>query len=185
MQLTTSSPRIWSLHTSRRVFDGINGTLVVYGPSGCGKTHTLMEGEGDVDGLIQLAAAEIDRLKESNQQREYTVKCSSIQCYMEEVHDLLSYHPIDPKTKKENLINLAIRNKTIKDIIFSRPVIKNEEDVRKLLKDGNGRRKICNNGVNNTSSRSNVIYQFFIESAPKGGATAAEPAKTATLTFSN
>jgi len=141
----------------------------------------MLGGEGE-EGLIQLAANEIFRIAKSDQQRQIKIKCSFFQCYMQQVHDLLSTK-VELKTRKPIMENLAKSDKGNP----SKQEIKTEDDVRNLLMNGNGSRNkyTCNNGENDKSSRSNVVFQLFIETSPRGGATAANSATSPTLTFGN
>lgn len=149
---------------------GVNGTIFCHGRSGSGKTHTMMGGGGE-EGLIQLAANEIFRIRDLHL-RQYTIKCDFFQCYMNQVRDLLSE---DPKS------DLLKRLRHIEDP--TQIAIREAEDVRGVLQKGNKNREVKNNKVNTVSSRSHAIFRFYIVSSPNEGATVAEPATKAILTF--
>ena len=103
---------------------------------------------------------------------------------MAEVHDL---HSTLVDEKGEPIKQYMCKKGGIKAVHadLSRRVIENADDVRDSLRHGKKRRNIRDNGVNDTSSRSHVVYQLVIESSPIGGATPTEPTRKATLTFGN
>lgn len=73
------------------VLDGYNGTIFAYGQTGCGKTHTMMglsteEGKG----IIPRTFSQIMTITKSDTSKTHLVRCSFIEIYNEEIHDLLS-----------------------------------------------------------------------------------------------
>lgn len=87
-------------------FEGYNATILAYGQTSSGKTFTM--GTSDLSGLseeeigivpwvIDFIFKEIDKRKAK---AEFVVKCSFLEIYNEEIHDLL-----DPATMlNDNLI---------------------------------------------------------------------------------
>lgn len=80
-------------------FEGYNATVLAYGQTGSGKTFTMgttelagltMEEYGIVPRVIQFVFDEIEKRKS---QAEFVVKCTFLEIYNEELHDLL-----DPAT---------------------------------------------------------------------------------------
>ena len=72
------------------VLDGYNGTIFAYGQTGCGKTFTMMgtpEGEGK--GIIPRTFSQIMTLTNSDSSKTHLIRCSFIEIYNEEIHDLL------------------------------------------------------------------------------------------------
>ena len=72
------------------VLDGYNGTIFAYGQTGCGKTHTMMgtnteEGKG----IIPRTFSQIMTLTKSDNEKTHLIRCSFIEIYNEEIHDLL------------------------------------------------------------------------------------------------
>ena len=70
--------------------DGYNGTIFAYGQTGCGKTHTMMgtnteEGKG----IIPRTFSQIMTLTKSDNSKTHLIRCSFIEIYNEEIHDLL------------------------------------------------------------------------------------------------
>jgi kinesin family protein 11 len=78
------------------VLEGFNCTIFAYGQTGTGKTHTMEgEHEGSVDGLpteagvIPRAMAHIFEYLQASGS-EYSVKCTFLELYNEEITDLLA-----------------------------------------------------------------------------------------------
>ncbi|KPI87177.1 putative kinesin [Leptomonas seymouri] len=74
------------------VFQGINGSILVYGATGSGKTHTMfgsnMSAAGIVYQAVQDIFAEKERLEEEEGKR-VRIKCNFLEVYNGEVFDLL------------------------------------------------------------------------------------------------
>lgn len=87
------------------VVEGYNGTMFAYGQTGCGKTYTMIGCPTD-PGIIPRAFQHIvNIINTSDQSKKYVIRCSFLEIYNEDVHDLLSY---DSKCKlelKESLEN--------------------------------------------------------------------------------
>ena len=81
------------------VLDGYNGTIFAYGQTGCGKTHTMM-GSSDSEGrgIIPRTFSQIVTLTRADTNKTHLIRCSFIEIYNEEVHDLLGK---DVKAKME------------------------------------------------------------------------------------
>lgn len=75
------------------VIEGYNGTIFAYGQTGCGKTHSMV---GKLDqqhlhGLIPRSFTHVLKVAaECQDSKQFLVRCSFIEIYNEEVHDLLS-----------------------------------------------------------------------------------------------
>ena len=74
------------------VLDGYNGTIFAYGQTGCGKTHTMMgtnESE-ESKGIIPRTFSQIITITKNDTAKTHLIRCSFIEIYNEEIHDLLS-----------------------------------------------------------------------------------------------
>ena len=74
------------------VIQGYNGTIFAYGQTGCGKTHTMLGIPGDPAqrGIIPNCFAQIfGFIDEKNDGMKFLVRCSYLEIYNEEIHDLL------------------------------------------------------------------------------------------------
>lgn len=73
------------------VLEGYNGTIFAYGQTGCGKTHTMMGSSESEEskGIIPRTFHQIITLTNSQTDKKHLVRCSFIEIYNEEIHDLL------------------------------------------------------------------------------------------------
>lgn len=75
------------------VLNGYNGTIIAYGQTGSGKTHSMT---GALDSTSQMGIIPrcihsiFSHIEESSEDLEFTLKCSYIEIYMENVLDLLN-----------------------------------------------------------------------------------------------
>jgi hypothetical protein len=87
-----------------QVVEGYNGTIFAYGQTGCGKTHSMI---GDINseehrGLIPRTFQHIMSVIENAEEKKFLVRCSYIEIYNEEIHDLLSKDVKEKKDLKES-----------------------------------------------------------------------------------
>jgi hypothetical protein len=81
------------------VLDGYNGTIFAYGQTGCGKTHTMMGNNTEEGkGIIPRTFSQIMTITKSDSTKTHLIRCSFIEIYNEEIHDLLGK---DIKAKME------------------------------------------------------------------------------------
>jgi kinesin family protein 3/17 len=83
------------------IFEGYNGTIFAYGQTGCGKTFSMMgvpENE-QLKGIIPRSFNHIVALISEAKDKNFLLRCSFIEIYNENIHDLLS----DDNTKKMQL----------------------------------------------------------------------------------
>jgi len=74
------------------VIKGYNGTIFAYGQTGCGKTHTMLGIPSDPvqRGIIPNCFAQIfGFIDEKSNAMKFLVRCSYLEIYNEEIHDLL------------------------------------------------------------------------------------------------
>ena len=72
------------------VLDGYNGTIFAYGQTGCGKTHTMMGGNDEESkGIIPRTFSQIITVTKNDTSKTHLIRCSFIEIYNEEIHDLL------------------------------------------------------------------------------------------------
>lgn len=74
------------------VIKGYNGTIFAYGQTGCGKTHTMLGVPDDPNlrGIIPNCFAHIfGFIDEQQEGMTFLVRCSYLEIYNEEIHDLL------------------------------------------------------------------------------------------------
>ncbi|KAI8102884.1 hypothetical protein M9434_005676 [Picochlorum sp. BPE23] len=158
--------------------DGFNSTIFAYGQTGSGKTHTMMGSScwdaetGELDREAGLIPRVFDALFAAIEEREgecksqgkdagesvrYSVKCSFLEIYNEEITDLL-----DP-----SLTGLQIRDGDEKRGVYVQGLSENEvlnaDDVLKLIQAGSQNRSIAATRMNDRSSRSHSVFTATIE----------------------
>lgn len=81
-------------------FQGYNATVLAYGQTGSGKTFTMGSGYtigikeqdlGIIPRVIRLIFDEVDKRKHK---AEFIIKCTFLEIYNEELHDLLDHGTI-------------------------------------------------------------------------------------------
>ncbi|KAF8471700.1 P-loop containing nucleoside triphosphate hydrolase protein [Kalaharituber pfeilii] len=143
---------------------GYNCTIFAYGQTGTGKTYTMTGDMKDNHGTFSEAAGIIPRslhnlftsLDASGS--EYTVKCSFLELYNEELRDLLSTEEstkvkiFDDSNKKGSII---IQN-------MEESFIKTAEEGSKLLALGSYKRQVAATKCNDLSSRSHTVFTITV-----------------------
>jgi kinesin family protein 11 len=137
------------------VLQGFNCTVFAYGQTGTGKTHTMT---GDMSspegsGVIPRAVGHIFRyLHGLSGVNEFTVKCSFLELYNEEITDLLAMGSEPPKVRiLEDRTGVVLQG-------LEEPHVKNASDIFGLLETGNARRKTAETLLNKQSSRSHSVF---------------------------
>lgn len=74
------------------IFEGYNGTIFAYGQTGCGKTFSMMGVPSDevLKGIIPRSFNHIVALISEAKDKNFLLRCSFIEIYNENIHDLLS-----------------------------------------------------------------------------------------------
>eukprot|EP01031_Cornospumella_fuschlensis_P027528 gene27527-33250_t len=148
------------------VMNGINATIFAYGQTGSGKTHSMYgppnyinahARETDQLGVIPRAINHIFELSKSAAIQDFTVHCSFVQLYNENLYDMLR----DPGMH----VPLTIRedNKEIYVQGLSEYSVHSVTDTLQLLKIAEDNRAIRETHMNMFSSRSHSIFQIFVE----------------------
>ncbi|KAK9432771.1 P-loop containing nucleoside triphosphate hydrolase protein [Lipomyces doorenjongii] len=142
---------------------GYNCTVFAYGQTGTGKTYTM---SGDVSdnygtfandaGIIPRALYRLFQALEV-EQSEYSVKCSFIELYNEELRDLISKDDdrkvkIYEDTNKKGIIIQGMEESFIKD----------PGEGLKILQDGSHKRQVAATKCNDLSSRSHTVFTITI-----------------------
>ncbi|CCJ30567.1 unnamed protein product, partial [Pneumocystis jirovecii] len=144
------------------VLNGYNCTIFAYGQTGTGKTYTMtgdMSGDystfSNSSGIIPRTLYRLFNILET-EDTEYSVKCSFIELYNEELRDLLSIE--DKKVKIfEDTIKKGVVINGMEDI-----PITNSSDGIKLLQMGSHKRQVAATKCNDLSSRSHSIFTITI-----------------------
>ncbi|TYJ58389.1 hypothetical protein B9479_000935 [Cryptococcus floricola] len=148
-------------HTSARThvrsaMEGYNAVIFAYGQTASGKTHTLT-GSPSEPGIIPLAISDLFSQIRSTPDREYLLRASYIELYNETIFDLL--HP-----NHGHELHLSETKKGITINGLTESPVRNEYDVRQLLRSGEEKRRVGATDWNSRSSRSHCVFRISIES---------------------
>lgn len=139
--------------------EGFNCTLFAYGMTGSGKTYS-MRGEDHDPGFIRLAIDDIfATIQALGEAKKYKMSVSYLEIYNEKVIDLLGHGPV-------TLGNLQIREDSdfgTKIVGINCPVILSKDDLLRLIRLGDAKRKTSSTDYNMRSSRSHSIVQIRLK----------------------
>ena len=142
------------------VIEGYNGTIFAYGQTGCGKTHTML-GTPDNPGIIPGCFKHIFGFIDSNTSgMKFLVRCSYLEIYNEEIHDLLIDYGRGAPAKLE-LKEDPNKGVYVKDLNCI--IVKSIPEIEKAMNFGTNNRKVAETQMNATSSRSHSIFTIYIE----------------------
>lgn len=142
---------------------GYNCTIFAYGQTGTGKTYTMSGDVSDNYGTFAHDAGIIPRalyrmfLALEAEESEYSVKCSFIELYNEELRDLISK---DDERKVK-----IFEDSSRKGIIIQgmeEAYIKDATEGLKLLQDGSHKRQVAATKCNDLSSRSHTVFTITV-----------------------
>ena len=164
----------------RNVLEGFNGSILAYGQTGTGKTHTMegfvLGGEG---GRSEESPAEVERrrgiiprtvetifeeiasrkeLEAASPRREtrFSVECSFMQLYNEQVEDLL--------TSKRKPLNIRENPQEGVFVEGLRKVpVSSSESLLQLVGKGFQRRVTASTALNDVSSRSHAVCRIVVD----------------------
>jgi len=154
---------------------GYNWCLCAYGQTGTGKTHTVIGDwlSPERRGLLPRLAAGVLGAAEKLQRRgaEVSVRSSYVEIYKNRLHDLLTpawgapgSAPLLPGRSKER--RLKIRTHPTVGVYvenLSEVVVECVGDVGKVVGQGQRARQTARTSMNDTSSRSHVIFSLHVE----------------------
>jgi len=143
------------------VLSGYNGTILAYGQTGCGKTHTMsgVPDDEELKGIIPRAFEHIYANITVTEQRNFLIRCSYIEIYNEEIHDLLG----SDVNKKLELKESSEKGIYVKDL--SLIVVKSVAEIVQLMALGFKNRRTAETSMNKDSSRSHSIFTVYVESS--------------------
>ncbi|CAD8199987.1 unnamed protein product [Paramecium pentaurelia] len=142
------------------VADGYNGTIFAYGQTGCGKTFTMI-GDPTNENMKGIIPRTFDQIisiinNNSDSNKKFLLRCSYIEIYNEEIHDLLSK---DVKQKYE--LKEGQQGVFIKDLNIA--VVRTTQEMDKYMQLGTQNRSVGATAMNKESSRSHCIFTVYIE----------------------
>ena len=150
------------------VLEGFNGTVFAYGQTGCGKSWT-MQGPADTSdpelkGVIPNSFSHIFDTVKASTEVEYLIHVSYLEIYNEEIKDLL----VDPKKvdKKKGVLKCDVKEDPQKGVFVKNltdVMVKDEQELQKVLDQGVALRTVAETKMNDNSSRSHSIFSIVIE----------------------
>ncbi|CAK89764.1 unnamed protein product (macronuclear) [Paramecium tetraurelia] len=152
--------------TLQSFLDGLNCCIFAYGQTGAGKTYT-MQGKGCDDvtsdsSHLGLQPRLIQQLfKKLPKENNWTIKCTYLEIYNEQLIDLLNDAKAMPLTIREDSKRVYVENLTeITAASFS--------DVLSVMQKGLANRHVSATQMNLESSRSHSIFTLQLEQQTKG-----------------
>lgn len=155
-------------------FQGYNATVLAYGQTGSGKTWTMGSGYTDnvnpedagiIPRVIELIFDEVEKKKDKI---ATVVKCSFLEIYNEELHDLLdsNVHTVQQVAQGDKNSKINIREEKNGQIAIYG--LKEEQvfkavEMAELLERGSNFRTTASTLMNSNSSRSHAIFTITIE----------------------
>ncbi|CAL1712669.1 unnamed protein product [Somion occarium] len=143
--------------------EGYNAVIFAYGQTASGKTFTL-SGDEDQLGIIPRAMKDIFAYIRRTPNREYLLRCSYLEIYNENIHDLLAPHststtqPVQIHGTGPNVVLTPLREEVVTSL----------KSVREVLDRGEGNRRTATTDWNERSSRSHSVFRVVIESRERG-----------------
>ncbi|CAD8104984.1 unnamed protein product [Paramecium sonneborni] len=142
------------------VADGYNGTIFAYGQTGCGKTFTMI-GDPSSDTMKGIIPRTFDQIisiinNNSDTNKKFLLRCSYIEIYNEEIHDLLSKDVKQKYDLKEGQQGVFIKDLNI-------AVVRTTQEMDRYMQLGTQNRSVGATAMNKESSRSHCIFTVYIE----------------------
>lgn len=150
------------------VLDGYNGTIFAYGQTGSGKSFSMegVRGDAELAGIIpRMFDFLFDCIKHSDEDIEFTIKCSYLEIYMERIRDLLDAKKTNLQVKEDKTRGLYIQDAT-------EVYVSSSDEMQDVMLAGSRNRSVAATRMNATSSRSHSI--FLVVVAQKNRKTDAE-----------
>jgi len=140
--------------------DGYNVCIFAYGQTGTGKTFTI-QGDDRNPGIAPRSFTELFRILSTMNNYNFKIDCYMVEIYVDALTDLLL-----PKEMRGNPPKLDIKE-DMKGMMYVQDVtkceIRNEEDAMKIFDMGLMNRKTSATQMNQTSSRSHLIFSILVE----------------------
>jgi len=145
--------------------DGYNVTLFAYGQTGAGKTFTMYGSKGQ-EGVAPRTIHELFRVMEEGKSRcNYTVMCSMLELYRNDLVDLLSKG--NPALSKSKLNLKTDKAGAVIVENLTEEACETADELSKLLERGNEQRTVAATEMNSESSRSHLVLMIKVVSVNK------------------
>lgn len=145
------------------VVEGYNGTIFAYGQTGCGKTFTMTGNSDDekLKGIVPRTFSHIIEVIETNKEKNFLLRCSYLEIYNEEIHDLLGNNVRQKYEVRES----PEKGFFVEDL--SMKIVKSIAELENLLKTGTDNRSKGETKMNKESSRSHSIFSIYLETSQR------------------
>eukprot|EP00759_Apiculatamorpha_spiralis_P024666 PhF_6_TR27945/c0_g1_i1/m.41204/K17914/KIF13; kinesin family member 13 len=150
--------------TLENVLNGYNACVFAYGQTGSGKTYSMMGTPSDPGLIPRICQNLYGAIAERSATHVFSVECSYLEIYNENVRDLLN--------PKDSGMNLKIRQHPKFGVFvegLTKIEAKTQEEVLALLEDGLKVRTVAATLMNATSSRSHAILTLSVSQKDKDG----------------
>ncbi|WVQ80021.1 hypothetical protein IAT38_002122 [Cryptococcus sp. DSM 104549] len=158
------------------VLSGYNCTIFAYGQTGTGKTYTM---QGDLEltnldapkstaGIVPRVLHRLFSLLEAAPNTEYSVKCSYVELYNEELRDLLAN---EYKGEQAGAGGLKLYEDGKKGVYIQgleETGVRNLKDALAMVDKGVQRRQTAETKMNTESSRSHTIFSITVHTKETG-----------------
>lgn len=159
------------------VLEGYNGCVFAYGQTGAGKTHTMSgpptsEGFEDRGLCLRVANYLFERARRMSD--AISIRLSVLEIYNETLTDLLREPPASttigpPQTPKLTIVDTT--SGVVVPSLYILPVA-SDDDAYTMLLEAYSNRVVAEHQLNRYSSRSHVIYTFYITRTKTGASGA-------------
>ncbi|GAM26438.1 hypothetical protein SAMD00019534_096130 [Acytostelium subglobosum LB1] len=148
------------------VLNGYNGTIFAYGQTGSGKTFTMFgsdDKEPEFAGIIPRTNVHIfNRIADDTTGTEFTIKCSFVEIYMENIKDLLNPKNTNLKIRESKTNGIWIEGLT-------EEFVGDDQEILDLIALGEQSRSVSKTNMNQRSSRSHSLLILTIEQKSRDG----------------
>lgn len=148
------------------VLAGFNGTIFAYGQTGTGKTYTMQGAwlEPEKRGVIPNAFDHIfTHISRSQSDKQYLVRASYLEIYLEEVRDLLDPNHANTRLELRESPDTGVY---VRDLTSC--VCKSIKEIEEVMNMGNQARAVGATDMNEHSSRSHALFLITVECSQPG-----------------
>ncbi|WWC93278.1 hypothetical protein V866_000111 [Kwoniella sp. B9012] len=152
------------------VLAGYNCTIFAYGQTGTGKTYTM---QGDLEltpllapkstaGIVPRVLHRLFSVLEASENSEFSVKCSYVELYNEELRDLLASEYKGESSGNGGLKLYEDGKKGVNIQGLEETGVRNLKEALNMLEKGVKRRQTAETKMNTESSRSHTIFSITV-----------------------
>lgn len=144
--------------------DGYNVCIFAYGQTGAGKSFTI-QGSDENPGIAPRSFIELEKIIGAMSNYTCTLECYMVELYLDTLSDLLL-----TKEQRKSPPHLDIKE-DMKGMMFvqgsTKHTIRDSSDAKRIFDMGLNNRKTSATQMNDTSSRSHLVFSILIETINK------------------